>query len=324
MKGVSKNIIIAAALLVLIAIGGGFGWYWTASEITRLQVDQNEVSSKIGSLERRVYSPKNDHLKTLQQNDQVLLTLLDGFKDELQTRDAQFAAIRVVKEGGAQQGLEPDEWKKKFSNIREQLTKDAAQARVAIPADYDFSFSAYRLTLPLAGVTLPLGIQLLGVEKITQILINAKVRYIEWVKRADVEPRGSGGGGRDSSGDLCTASVLEGADNLYKVYPFAVSFVCLPETLIEIVNQLENANLLMVIRNIGVENEKQIIRQASQVKVSPSGDGAPASTDEGKAEKLVIPELGQENINVRLYVDLLYLTLDNAGAAKKPAREKKP
>jgi hypothetical protein len=315
MKGISKSMIIAVVLLVLIAGGGAAGWYWVSSQVDDLQSQQSSVAGNIAALEKKTYSPVSANLILLKKSDEELQQLLDGFKEELQRRDKVFDQIRATSSDGVQKGLDPDAWKKIFGGARDRLTKDAAEAKVKLPQDYDFTFSAYRLSLPPDNLTLPLGIQLLGVEKISDILIGSKVQSINAIKRADVESK-PGGVSREST-DLFGANILQGPGELYKVYPFSLSFTCSPAVFSDVVNKIEASDLLFVIRDISIENEKQTIPLASQVKAALTNGGGGSSGE--KVAKLVIPVLGQELIQVNLRVDLLYLTLHGSGEVKQPA-----
>jgi hypothetical protein len=319
MKGISKSMTVAVVLLVLITIGGAVGWYWVANQIDGLQSQQDGVRGDIASLEKKVYSPVAGNLALLKKSEEELQELLDDFKDELQLRDKVYDTVRVTSAEGVQKGLDPDAWKKMFGSIRDRLTKEAADAKVKIPQDYDFTFSAYRLSLPADNLTLPLGVQLLGVEKISDILIGAKVQSVNFIKRTDVGMSRAGSTGKENA-DLFVASVLEGPGGLYKVYPFNIAFTCSPTAFSKVVDKLESSELLFIIRDISIENEKQAIPLASQVKAATAG-GSNSSDNPpvvGKAiSKLVMPVLGQELIQANMRVDLLYLTLHAPSVAPK-------
>jgi uncharacterized membrane protein len=308
MKGVSRNIIVTVVVLVAVLVGGAAGWYWVASQLGEQQARLDEAAANIDHLKRKTYSPVRANLDALKENSEQLRAVLDDFKGELEARDQVFDAVRRHADGGAQPGLEPDEWKKMYGGIRDRLTKEAAAAKVAIPEDYDFAFSAYRLSLPADSLTLPLGVQLLGVERISEILIGAKVRAIPAIQRADIDT----GSGKDGT-DPIAARVLNGPNNLYQVYPFSVSFACQPAVLFEVLNRFGDADLLLVIRDLEIENERQTVPQASQVRDSLKSSGEAAN----QAAKLVIPVLGQELVQVNLRVDLLYLTLKAPGGAQQ-------
>jgi hypothetical protein len=322
MKSVAKSISITAALLVLIVIGGCVGWYWMANQLSTLREQRDTEMGNIAALDKKTHSPIVGNLDLLKRIDADLRKLLDDFQDELTTRDKVFDAVRVVSAEGEQRGLDPDAWKKMFGAIRDRLTKAAADAKVKIPQDYDFTFSAYRLSLPPGNLTLPLGIQLLGVEKISDILIGDKVWSIGSIKRAGVESARGGAVGRDNA-DLLGANVLAGPGNLYKVYPFELNFTCSPAVFSAVVSDLAAADLLFVIRDLVVENEKQAIPLASQVKTATASGNAAEQVN-----KLVVPVLGQETIRVNMRVDLIYLTLQAPAELSKigghpPARQKK-
>jgi hypothetical protein len=325
MKNVSKSIIIAIVLLLLITIGGAIGWYWMASQIDDLQRQQDEVTNSVSTLEKKIYSPEEDNLARLEGNDKKVRELLDNFKGELEARDKVFDGIRISAADG-QRGLEPDEWKKMFGSIRDRLTKEAADAKIKIPQDYDFAFSAYRLSLPANNLTLPLGVQLLGVDRLSEIMIGARVKSIEFIKRAGVEARE----GKDST-DVLSASILSGPGGLYKVYPFELAFTCTSAAFSEIVNKIEASDLVFIIRAISARNEKQEMQLASQVKAANANNNSnddTATDNSGKINKLVIPVLGRELVQVNIRVDLLYLTLQapmekaSAQNTKSPQRSR--
>lgn len=316
MKKVPVYIIVTAVLLVAIVVAGLYGRHWLDGKIAGLREEQSRASLSIAALEKKTYSPTEQNLKLLKDSAAALNELTDNFKEELESRDRVFDAVRVTAEDKSQRGLDPDAWKKMFGNIRDRLTKEAADAKVKIPQDYDFSFSAYRLSLPAERLTLPLGIQLLGVEQLGNILIGAKVQGITAIRRVDPD-----GAAKDlSGGDLFGASILEGPGRLYKLYPFSLSFVCSPAAFNEVVNRINAAEPVFIIRDIVVENEKQTIPSASQVKSTVAGGGA------DKAPKLVYTVLGQEYIQVNMRVDLLYTTLHAAAekAETNPNRSRQP
>ncbi len=333
MKKIPSNIKSLAVLFVVSGLMAGALCYWFGTQIDEKTARIGEIHRQMETLSGGGVLPTRNNLKGIQANDAKLAEILNSVQAPIQKASANFASVRgPMADGKETRGLlDPDSWKRLFGEKREQLRKLAAANKVTLPEDYDFGFKAYRLTSPRADTTLDLGVQLLAIERVNQILFNARIRSLNGIKRVIVEEKradaSAGGLASFTQGDeAMPAAVVSGPNDTYKVYPFEFSFTSSTDALTDVVNKLTASDCFFVIRSLTVENEKNSIAKRSEIKAvasPPAAGGLPGvQPDESGAgsNKLVVPVVGQELLNVRMRVDLIdFLNLPAAASGGKKA-----
>jgi hypothetical protein len=179
------GMIIAFAMVAL--LGGGAWWYLSG----KLADAQAAVSAAASDFEkyssREIYLPTRANEKSLQAN----IDLVKGQIDPLVHTKLQSADNKVF--SAAKQ--DPVAWKHDLDERVGRLNGAAKVHGVAVPPNFYYGFSRYLNTNPGDEKTVVLTKQLLGIEQIANILIDASVKGIQTVRRTYDEDDSSGGGG---------------------------------------------------------------------------------------------------------------------------------
>jgi len=296
-----KHILVTLIVAFVIVLLGGGGWYWTSSQLGSALNEKQTLETQMNALARGVYYPSAQNVEALEKNVEMLRAGITPLMERMAEADAPLEPIQGRQvEGGGHTGLTGDAWQKLLSAQRVELLQAAQEGGVELPEDFFLGFQRYRALVPNAEVTYPLGVQLVGIDTILESMVGAKVVAIREIKRVMVE---EGEGATRATGvNALGARILESQTGHYRVYPFEFVFQASPEALYSVVDQITNSELFLIIRFLDLQNEKTSLPSKSEV-ISENRD----------TQANIIPVLGQEQLRIRMRVDLI----DWTGAAEE-------
>jgi len=247
LSGFDIGVIIAFVVVAL--LGGGAWWYLSGvlqdaqSEATSAKADFDKYSTKYDI----VVSPSNG--KALQANIDLLKAQLEPLiQTKLLPKENTLGSI--VKE-------DPVTWKHDLDDKVQRLNSAAKLHGVTLPPNFYFGFSRYISQSPGDEQTVVLSKQLVGVEQLATILINAPVKDIQAMRRTYEEDPHTGSGNASSSmaePDHLGGYSLNAAGNAYTAYPLEVDFEATAENLRPIINNLMQSPYVFILRTLTVQN----------------------------------------------------------------------
>lgn len=304
MSPIPKHLLVSLIAFAVIGLAGGGAWFWTSGELDKAVAEHASVSQQIQAVQSKGFFPSSQNLKLIETNQAEVTTLATDLLVQLDRAAQQFAPFLAAD----QKGLPPDSWKEKLVGVREELKKAADQHKIETAEDFYFGFKRYRVASPQAGATRDIGIQLAAIQQLSQLLIKARVSDIREVRRVMVEDAGLPGAAGGVAEEALTAAVVEGSGGLYRVYPFEIKFRCKPAALNQFMNELARNPMIFLTRFVVVENEKMTVPRRSEF-------AAPTASPEGGEAKWLVPIVGQEQIVVRMRIDLIFW---NTAQPEKP------
>jgi len=244
LSGFDLGVIIAFAVVTLL---GGGAWWYLSGELQAAQDDVTQAKKDFDTYSTKydiVVSPSNG--KALQANIDLLKTQLEPLIE----------AKLLPKENtlGSLPKLDPVAWKQGLDGEVRRLNSAAKLHSVTLPPNFYFGFSRYISQSPGDEQTAVLSKQLLGVEQLANILINAPVKKIEAIRRTYEEDPHTGGGGSMEEADRLGGYSLNAAANAYIAYPFEVEFETTPENLRPILNNLIQSPYVFIVRTLSIQN----------------------------------------------------------------------
>jgi len=306
-------------IVAFVVIGGaGFGAYWyLSSQLTQAVQDVTDAKSEFDrdSVNQNiVVSPASQ--KNLQDNIDLIKAQLDPLvQNKLQPKENTLSSITQK---------DPLAWKRDLDDEVTRLTAAAKLHGVKIPQNFYFAFSRYLNQNPTNEQTIVLSKQLLGVDKISNILINAPVKSIQAIRRTyEEDGRFTGGGGDGGGGgfgqppgggvegDRLPGSSVEAGRGIYTAYPFEVDFDTSPETLRKVVDDLVQSPYIFVLRTISVQNsfgKSPLISDLDRLAGAPppsmvdTSPGEVAATNSNQPPQYLF---GNATLHVRILVDLV-------------------
>jgi len=298
------GVIIAAVLIAL--IGGGVWWYLSGA----LQDAQAEDASAKADFDK--YSTKSDIIvssvngKVLQANIDLLNSQLGPLiQDKLQSKENKLNSIEKE---------DPVAWKHDLDDEVRRLTAAAKLHSVTIPTtNFYFGFYRYLNQSPNEDQTAVLSKQLVGIEQISDILINAPVKTILGVRRTYEEETHSSGNasGESSESDRLSGYALNYPGNIYTDFPFEIEFETSPENLRSIIDQLIQSPYVFVVRTLTVESSAPTSPVTGDLdRIAGPPDSSVVNTSPGEVASTVSTKgpqkfFGYATLKVKARVDMI-------------------
>jgi len=304
--------IIAFAVVTL--LGGGVWWYLSSQlqtvvdDVGRAKADFDKYSAAAAAStrEKMVVSPSNG--KTLQSNIDLLKAQLDPLiETKLLAKENKLRSIDKE---------DPVAWKHDLDEDVRGLNNAAKLHGVTLPPNFYFGFSRYLSQSPNDQQTAVLSKQLLGVEQLATILINAPVKSILAIRRTYEEDPHTGAG--NESGSTTELGHLGGyavnaPGNTYTAYPFEVDFETNSENLRTVIDNLIQSPYVFVLRTLSVESS---IPQSPQLndldKLARPPTVAPSVSDSSPGEVAAAPPtkgpqflFGNSALKIRARIDMI-------------------
>lgn len=319
LSGFDLGMIIAAAVVALL---GAAAWWYLSGELQDAQTDDASAKADFDK-----YSTKGDIVvsstdgKILADNIDVLKTQLDPLiQAKLRPKENKLGSIDKE---------DPVAWKHDLDGEVQRLTNAAKNHLVALPPNFYFGFSRYLNQNPGDEQTAVLSKQLVGVEEMANILINAPVKGIQRIRRSyEEDPHSSAGDNNttanDSSDQLASYSI-DAPGNVYTAYPFEIDFETSPENLRAVIDGLIQSPYLFVVRSVTVESTKPSSPQIADLEkiagtppdpsVVNSSPGEVADTSSTKGPQFLF---GDATLKVVLRVDMIEWKADVSNIGKSP------
>ena len=297
MKNVPKYVIVFAVIYVLILGGGGYGLYWSMDlKNQNIQDKQNSFNQLQSTLRSEIFpDPANKkaleevlvNVRQIKQNTEAKFIASSKIFDPLRSREAKESDPK---------GKVPNEFKKILVDKREELENLALEQEITLPnKPYWFTMDAYREVLPNSDITGKLSIHLLTIEHLFKMFAESGIKNLTNLRRALSEfdnPRGQ------RARYALPAEVLTGEGGNYLVYPYEITFRTTLEPFRKFVNKINQADLPFIIRFIDIKNTNTSIETKSYYQ------NQSFTLSNGK-EKTFAPVLGQEEINVTMWIDMI-------------------
>ncbi len=240
--------IIAFAVVTLL-FGGA--WWYLSSCLQAAQDDDAKAKADFDKYSTKydiVVSPANG--KRLQANIDLLKAQLDPLiHSKLLPKENTLRSLGKE---------DPVAWKHDLDDEVKRLSTAAKVHGVALPDNFYFGFSRYLSQSPNDEQTAVLRKQLVGVEQLATILINAPVKDIQDIRRTYEEDPHTGGG--NTSGSTPGTGPLGGyaitaPGNAYTAYPFEVDFEATTENLRPIIDNLIQSPYLFIVRTLSIQSD---------------------------------------------------------------------
>jgi hypothetical protein len=304
LSGFDLGVIIAFVVVTLI---GGGAWYYLSDQLQAAQAAVGKAKSDFDTYSTKynvVVSPSNE--KVLEANIEVLKAQLDPLiQTKLLPKENKLRTIDKE---------DPVAWKHDLDDEVHRLSAAAKVHSVSLPPNFYFSFSRYLSASPSDEQTAVLSKQLVGVEELAKILINAPVKGIQDIRRTYEEDPHSGGGNAFASAggeSQLSGYAITAAGHAYIAYPFEVDFETTPENLRPILDSLLQSPYLFVVRTLTIQNSISNSPQLSDLD-RLAGPPAPSVTDSAPGEVGATPPVkgpqylfGNATLMIKARIDMI-------------------
>jgi len=269
MNWIKRNLffVIGAAVALVLMVAAGFytwsGWNHNAKALEELNGKYEELK-RLVNLNPSPGDRKTDNIKAAKEQQKEI-------REVLVEVGRQFERIHGIPDEGTNVLV------KSFANGLDrtiyQLQRDATNASVALPAKYNFSFEAEagKVRFP-PGSLEPLAVQLGEVRAICEVLIAAKVNWLDGVQRERVAPD-------DYSGPQTDYIDLHSTTNeLAVVAPYQVTFRCFTPELAQVLCGFAGSSHGFRVRGLNVEPaaSQPVTDQAATPAYTPQPAYTPA------------------------------------------------
>ena len=307
MKKLSRfdlGVIIAFIFITLLGIGG---WYYFSGQLAGTKADVSSAASDFDQYSKRQpFLPTQANEKILQSNMSLIQAQLDPVvQTKLQASGNKLST--VVKEDTVA-------WKHDLDAEVSRLNLAAKAHGVTVPNNFYFGFSRYLNQNPGDEETVVLSKQLLGVEEIANIFINANVKSIGTFRRTyeeDADAGGSNSAMKSSDADNLPGAAVTAPGNTYLAYPFEIEFDSSTASFRKIVDSLGTSPYVFVIRSVTLQNSSPASPQIGDLQklagTSPGGvlDSSPGAVSGSKSTRGPQFLFGNEYLHIKVRLDMI-------------------
>jgi hypothetical protein len=287
-----RNRSLAACLIGGGLLTAGAVWFLLSakSDSDAASIRFGKVAAEMGRLERLAPFPSGENLRKMKVHAENYAIALGKLEEELKRR-APVAAP-----------MAPSEFQ---SHLRIAMTAIADKARankVKLPDKFYLGFEEFMSALPEEAAAPSLGLELVQIEWLLNILIDAQVETLIAFHR-DSPPRPGSAAAAKSAGTLPT-----GLRSLERNVVEA-KFVSKPGAARKALNQIAGANQHFgIIRLLEVRNEKQqgpARESANQMSAMVPSSQAASSTSQSSAGTALNFIVGNERIETRARIEIV-------------------
>ena len=246
MDWIKRNLffVIGAGVAVLLLAVAGY-YTWTSwAQYTEQREKLNQAYSDLKGLIENPFvgggsgAGKVDNTKLAAEQRQQI-------RDFLKKADQRFQPIRPIPDTAL---VTRDEYASQLRLTIDQLQRDATNNSVVLLKGYNYSFDAQRrLPQPAPGSLPLLAAQLGEVKAICEILHQAKINYLDAVRRERVSTDDEAGPQTDY------IAVKSQTNELAVLTPYELSFRCFTPELGAVVAGFANSPHGFIVKNINVE-----------------------------------------------------------------------
>jgi hypothetical protein len=305
LSGFDLGVIIAFVLVTLL---GGGGWWYLSSALQDAQAEVAAAKADFDKYSKKsnvVVSPPNE--KALEVNIDLLKSHLDPLIEaRLLPKENKLRTIEKE---------DPVEWKHDLDDDVHRLNTAAKAHVVTVPPNFYFGFSRYLNQSPSDEQTAVLKKQLVGVEQLATILINAPVKGIQAIRRTYEEDPHTGGGaspGMTPEGDHLGGYALTAPGNAYTAYPFEIDFETTSENLRTVIDNLVQSPYVFVVRTLSIQNTRPnspLLNDLDKLAATPA-DSSVISSSPGEVAAAAPPKgpqflFGNSTLKVKIRIDMI-------------------
>jgi hypothetical protein len=222
---------------------------------------------------------------------------------------------------------DPVAWKQDLDDAVNRLSHAAQAHQVTLPANFYFGFSRYSTQNPRDEQTTVLSKQLMGIEQISTILINAPVSGIQMIRRTyEEDPHSDSGNspGADLDSDRLGGYALSAPGNVYTAYPFEIEFEASPENFRTVLDNLMQSPYVFIVRAVSVENSNPNSPRLTDLdKIAETPDSSVVSSAPGEVANTTSTKgpqkfFGYSTLKIKARIDMIEWHADvSAGQPNK-------
>jgi hypothetical protein len=312
MGWLKRNLFFAIGVAVAFGLLGAAGYYdyasWSRNQAALTSL--NGVYNNLSDLIKQKPSPGNgqvDNVAAAKDQDRQLRQWIDQTKNYFQP-----IAPIPAPAGGP---LSSELFAGALHRTIAQLQHEAAVANVALPPDYDFSFTAHKDRLTFAPGSLdPLSVQLGEVKTISEILYGVGINALDGIQRVVVSPDDASGPQADY--DLIDQPVT---NDLAVLVPYQITFRAFSPEIAQTLKAFASSPNAFIVKTISVQPAGASGASATSA-ASPYGsvDAAAPAPPSTPAPSASMPNKGgwqtvlnEQLLRVTLTVELVKLTPRN-------------
>lgn len=256
MAWIKRNLAFVIGGVVALALLGAAGFYiyqsWSQNNAARDKL--NETYGNLDALTKKTPSPGNEKIN----NTQIAIDQQKQLVDWMASVASYFQPIPPIP-AAIGDGGNSAVFRSALATTIKGLQDQAASVSVGLSPNYGFSFEAYRNQLNLSPASLaPLSVQLGEVKVLADIMLAARVNFLDGIQRLRISDS-------DTSGPV--SDYLEGApttNELAILTPYAVTFRSFTPEISAVLAGFAASKYALVVKSISVQ---------------PAGSAGAAGTD---------------------------------------------
>jgi hypothetical protein len=247
-KWIKANLTVVIAVGVFVVLMAALVWLQHRSW-AQTSLIESDLEGKRSDLDRLLGAkpfPSRENVEVVRKDRERLVEQYQAL-----TQTVSRSSIEVPE-------MRPVGFSQLMARVTDRLRRAASAASVKTPDNFAFGFDHYVATLPCRNLpedqckqVLELLVrQLMAVERLGELLIRNRVKEIKAIRRADVEPGGSGT-------ESLTTPVNRDPNALYQTLPFEIEFVCNTESLRAFLNELSKSDWFFAVRTLKIDAESK-------------------------------------------------------------------
>ena len=292
-------LVIGFAICALLA-GALFYWRWTAWTDARQTFDQ--VATERSRLEHLDPFPNDANYRKLQDYVEKYRVALDNFKEVLNTEVVPAPP------------LAPNEFQSRLRLVTIATLDRSRVNNVKLPDKFQLGFDEFATIMPATAVASLLGQELTQVQKLINILLDAKVDSVTSLRRAHLpEERGASPTPTPSptTGGRVAVAKPSGTPvpTLIERNIVDVTFKATPSAARKVLNEIASSTgQFFIIRTLYVHNEKDKGPPREKMAASPPAESGQATSAQPGAAAPLNFIVGNEHIEVSATIEMLRFT----------------
>jgi hypothetical protein len=301
MGWLKRNIFFAIGGIVALGLLGAAGYYdfegWQHNQAQFANL--NEVYTTLSGLAQQKPSPGNDKVDNIaaaREQDRQLREWMD------QTTN-YFQPIGPIPKpaGGA---LTSELFAGALHQTIAQLQREAEAANVALPPQFDFSFTAHMDRLTFAPGSLdPLSVQLGEVKTVSEILFGAGINALDGIQRVPASPDDASGPQTDYLPDQPVTT------DLAVLVPYEVTFRGFSAEIARVLEAFAASPHGFIVKSISVQPAGATATSATGMNDIDAGAPPPPVPVPGKGGLQTV--LNEQLLSITLKVEVVKLTRRN-------------
>jgi hypothetical protein len=248
MSWIKRNLYFVIGSVVALALMGLAGWFlyskWVLNNeiLTNLNTDYEELR-RLNSQKPHPGNEKINNIKAAKEQQQQLIAFV-------QSSRTHFQPIPRIPSAADAPKVTDRDFSAALSRVVDQLQKEATNSSISLPPNYNFSFEAEKQKVSFAPASLlPLATQLGEVKAICDLLLQAKINSLDFIRRERCCAEDSGTGGLQT--DYLTEKAT--TNELAVLTPYEVTFRSFSSELGAVLAGFASSPHAFVVKTINVE-----------------------------------------------------------------------